>query len=126
MQAGSKRIARDTGTAMAVLAMYLLLLLAPWHQAAALQHELADLGYVATATLDLCGGAATDQDGSAATFKCHMAGAGKFELSGVAPGAAALDLPRRAHDVAYAAAPMAVPHPVLAGAQQPRAPPATA
>ena len=48
MPLGARRIAGETGTAFAVLAMYFLLLLAPWHQASALQHDLAKLGYASS------------------------------------------------------------------------------
>ena len=43
----SRHIAREMGTALAVLAVYVLVLLAPLHQAAGLQRDLSQLGTTA-------------------------------------------------------------------------------
>ena len=123
MQLSSNSIARELGTAVAVLAMYLLLLLAPWHQAAALQHELADLGYASATTLDLCGGASADEESGATGFKCPVAGIGKFEFAGIEPSVIDLGPPAIAGDVTYAFAPVAAPLTLVYDARQPRAPP---
>src|SRR5690606_26974075 len=109
MRVGAHSIARDVGTAVAVLAMYLLMLLAPWHQAAALQHDLAALGYASAATIDICTGLASDGDDGNTGFRCPMAGIGKFEFAGIEPGTIVLDLPRIAGDVTYAFAPLPLP-----------------
>jgi hypothetical protein len=124
MLAGARDIVRDMGTAAAVLALYLLLLLAPWHQAAALQHDLADFGYAAVASVDICGDLAADTDGGATPLKCPIAGIGKFDFAGIVPNLLALDLPRRVEAMTYTVAPLAASPARRAGAQQPRAPPA--
>lgn len=92
MAIGAKRIVREVGTAVAVLAMYALLLLAPWHQSSALQHDLAELGYASTASIDICGSPIVDgdQDQHSEALKCPIAGIGKFEFTFVEPPSLAL------------------------------------
>lgn len=45
---------RELGTALAVTALYVLLLLAPLHQAAGLQRDLGRLGYISLANWSIC------------------------------------------------------------------------
>lgn len=75
-------MSREIGTALAVLAIYLLTLLAPLHQARASQLVLAELGYTtATTGWVLCTPAgATGEDGDISIAKCPAAGIGKHDL----------------------------------------------
>jgi hypothetical protein len=110
------------GAALAVLAIYLLVLLAPWHQASALQHDLADLGYASSATIDLCGPATSD-DSRSDNFECHVAGIAKFDFSPLGPSPIELDFALTAEAVDYSRF-GAIEHPAIAQhVGQARAPP---
>lgn len=126
MQSAWRSIGKEVGTAFAVLAMYLLLILAPWHQASALQHELSGLGYASLAAVDICGAtdAAGDEQGSS-ELKCHVAGIGKFDALVFEPGSIVLRPRPAAQPVVYgfdaqASRPSISPH-----VGQARAPPVT-
>lgn len=101
MQLGLRTVVREAGTALAVLAMYALLLLAPWHQASALQHDLADLGYATIGTVDICA-PALDQDEQPDELECPIAGIGKSDFVLPAPGAIVLPPPHVAAAVDFA------------------------
>ena len=75
-------MSREIGTALAVLAIYLLTLLAPLHQARASQLVFEELGYTTIATgWALCTPAGTTgQDGDISVTKCPAAGIGKHDL----------------------------------------------
>lgn len=77
-----RTIGREIGTALAVLAIYMLTLLAPLHQARASQLVFEELGYTTLVTSwVLCtpdGAIGEDRDVSVA--KCPAAGIGKYEL----------------------------------------------
>ncbi len=128
MQLGTRTIAKEVGTALAVLAMYLLVLLAPWHQANALQHDLADLGYVTAETVDICAPLSLhgDDNEHSEAIKCPVAGIGKFDFAFVEPGTIALPAPAITQLAIYPDAPAVE----QAGAEphvgQARAPPVTA
>lgn len=123
-RAGS--IAREIGSAVAVLAVYLLVLLTPLHQAAGLQQDLSELGYSSVTNWSICAANMVDdgQDETVAS-KCPVAGVGKFEFAAIAP--ATLDLePALVAARAYNFAALA--HGFSANAPhfgQARAPPAT-
>ena len=74
---------REIGTALAVLAIYLLTLLAPLHQARASQLAFEELGYTTTTTgWVLCTPAgATGEDGDISIAKCPATGIGKQDLA---------------------------------------------
>jgi len=77
----SRSISREIGTAFAVLALYLLTILAPLHQARASQLAFEELGY---STIQsgwvLCTPAgATGQDKDVLVSKCPAAGIGKHD-----------------------------------------------
>jgi hypothetical protein len=112
----TRNIGREIGTAFAVLAIYLLTVLAPLHHARASQLTFEELGY---ATLEaswvLCGPAGVQgEDRDALVAKCPAAGVGKAEF--VLPR---LDAMPVRHQVAIAA-----PRPttVLASLPRPVAP----
>ncbi|WP_224705544.1 hypothetical protein [Devosia aquimaris] len=79
-------IARHIGTALAVLAIYLLTVLSPMHQARASQLAFEAVGYSTIAPgWALCSQAGDiDQDGQVSLAKCPAAGAGK--PLAIAPG----------------------------------------
>lgn len=122
-----RHITRDFGTAFAVLALYLLVLLAPLHQAAGLQRDLARLGFETSVSWSVCASQADHGDPSAPLLaKCPAAGIGKSDPLGPAPVALAGGIERLALPVVYEnAPPMLTPsaddHP-----GQPRAPPVIA
>lgn len=73
---------REMGAAFALLAMYILVLLAPLHQAAGLQRDLNVLGFTALDTWSICTPLAQTDDGDRqAVGKCAAAGIGKNNLA---------------------------------------------
>lgn len=89
----SRSIAREISSAIAVLAVYVLVLLAPLHQAAGLQNDLAELGYAGPSTWSICAAALPSDGGDnpSAKIKCAAAGIGKQELAATEPGSVELD-----------------------------------
>lgn len=99
----SRNHLRELGTAIAVLAIYLLVLLAPLHQAAGLQRDLAELGYSYQDSWSVCAALAQDQDGDQSRLtKCAAAGIGKNEIIPVVPAALGFGILRVANAVSYA------------------------
>jgi hypothetical protein len=121
-----RTMSREIGTALAVLAIYLLTVLAPIHEARASQRAFEELGYTALdAGWALCTSLG-DMDGEQDTdvSKCPATGVGKteFALPGVAILPTGLDLaalatPLKLDLPAFKPAPVASP-------SGPRAPPA--
>jgi hypothetical protein len=71
-------LSREVGTALAVLAIYVLTLLAPLHQARATQLTLNELGYSAPITgWDICTGQGLAGDTPSSIAKCPATMAGK-------------------------------------------------
>lgn len=86
-----RSMAREFGTALAVLAIYLLTILAPLHQARASQLDFAKLGYETTSSgWVLCTAKDTSGDSDITPVKCPAAGIGKNDL--VLPTFASIDL----------------------------------
>ncbi|MEO9298874.1 hypothetical protein [Devosia alba] len=92
----TRSISSEIGTALAVLAIYLLTLLAPLHEARASQLAFEKLGY---STLQsgwvLCSSLSTsdsDPDSETPVSKCPVTGVGKSALVGPALDAVVLDL----------------------------------
>lgn len=121
----TRTIGKEIGTALAVLAIYLLTMLSPMHQARASQLAFQELGYTTTATgWVLCAlDGATGQDSDVSVAKCPAAAIGKTPLpapdlnmlpAGLGIAALALALPL------YAPALLPLPTAPPAG---PRAPP---
>lgn len=121
----ARSFSREIGTAFAVLAIYLLTVLAPLHHARASQLAFEQLGY---STLEtpwvFCSSVGNEgEDGETIIAKCPATGVGKAEF--VLPAAVALPVPR---DVAALAAPLLAETPVfppraIAPPGGPRAPP---
>ncbi|MEQ1770607.1 MAG: hypothetical protein ABL879_12280 [Devosia sp.] len=124
----SRTLVREFSTALAVVAVYILVLLAPLHQAAGLQKDLAGLGYESTATWSLCV-AVTPADSSgksAADIKCPAASIGKDGLVPVEPSVIDLAIQRSGEPLAYFAVATAAVSNVSPHIAEARAPPATA
>lgn len=121
-----RNIARELSTAIAVLALYVLVLLAPLHQAAGLQRDLSDLGYATADSWSICAPLVEGQNSQqSAVVKCAAAGIGKHDLALAAPVPLTAAVVRIAAPVAYPLAQhfiLPTPH-HLSG--QPRAPPTT-
>lgn len=114
------------GAAFALLAMYILVLLAPLHQAAGLQRDLNVLGFTALDTWSICTPLAQTDDGDRqAVGKCAAAGIGKNELALPVPASIHVGLIQAASPVYFAVA-LAIPAENPDGRPgQPRAPPVT-
>lgn len=120
----TRSIGREIGTAFAVLAIYLLTVLAPMHHARASQLAFEELGYATTeASWVLCTPSGiTGQDNDVLVAKCPATGVGKTDL--VLP---MLDAVPVSHEIALAA-PLATTFPAflpraIAPPSGPRAPP---
>lgn len=90
MSSRPRTLTREFGTALAVLAVYVLTLLAPLHQAAGLQRDLAALGYEIQGSWSVCAPLLDDGDGGPRALvqvKCPASGMGKNELLAVLPAA---------------------------------------
>jgi hypothetical protein len=96
----TRTMSREIGTALAVLAIYLLTVLAPMHHARASQLAFEELGFATTeASWVLCTPSGADgQDNDVLVAKCPAAGIGKTDL--VLP---VLDAMPVRHDIALAA-----------------------
>lgn len=87
---------RETGIALAMLAVYVLTLLLPLHQAAGLQRDLNALGYSTLESWSICQPLAQDEDGSpqeAAALNCPATGIAKHKLAVVLPVVSVLPQP---------------------------------
>ena len=121
----SRNIAREMATAIAVMAIYILVLLAPLHQAAGLQRDLARLGYATLDGWSICSPLAPqNEDGKPPlVVKCPAASLAKHALAGIEPGLADLDADRASASVRYtASSPLRAAGPAWPSGQ-PRAPP---
>jgi hypothetical protein len=102
----SRDMAREMAAALAVMAIYILVLLAPLHQAAGLQRDLAGLGYATLDGWSICSSVAPqNEDGKPpVVVKCVAAGIGKNELAAIEPAVLDAGLVRTAATVRYAPA----------------------
>lgn len=129
MNPRARRMVREVGTAFAVLAVYVLTLLLPMHQAAGLQRELAALGYETIGAWSVCEDfVPTDKGGDQpepAALKCPAAGIGKYEFAALLPPAITIAAPVVAEPIRHLlpATPALTSPPDHFG--QPRAPPAS-
>jgi hypothetical protein len=121
------QIAREMGAAFAVLAIYMLVLLAPLHQMGGLQRDLARLGYESSASWSVCTSVENKSaDETPLAAKCPVSGVAKFALGGAPLDGAALAPLRDAVAVVYAGDWGAGLWRVAGHPGQPRAPPAFA
>ncbi len=123
---GRRGMMREAGAAFAVLAVYLLTLLLPLHQAAGLQRDLASLGYETIGAWSICAPLAAEESETPTAVKCPAAGIAKHEFSAPLPAAIALGAPPTIVVVVYehARSTAGPSRPAFFG--QSRAPPATA
>lgn len=119
----SRGILRETGSAIAVLAIYLLVLLAPLHQAAGLQRDLNALGYVSLDTASVCATLAKDDSGLDAA-KCAAAGIGKNQLAAIDLAVIAVKPVQPASNVSYPPETLSLHSIIDHHPGRPRAPPA--
>ena len=116
---------REIGTAFAVLALYLLMILTPLHQARATQVDLAALGYQTIETgWVLCSADADRNETKSLVTKCPAAGIGKQQLAEPTPVVLANGVATPILSVAYALPPHRLLRARLNLAAPPRAPPA--
>jgi hypothetical protein len=96
----ARNIGREIGTALAVLAIYLLTILAPLHEARASQLVFEELGYTTLQTgWVLCSSAqSSGQNSNIPVSKCPVTGVGK--PAAIAPGLNAVVLVVRATELA--------------------------
>ena len=123
----SRRFSKEIGTAFAVLALYLLTILTPLHQARATQLDLAALGYQTIETGWVLCSAETDRsEGKSLVTKCPAAGIGKQDLVAPTLAVIAVDVPAVVRPVAYVDLPRHLDAQRLNWSASPRAPPANA
>lgn len=124
-----RSIAREFGTAFAVLALYVLTLLLPLHQVAGAQRELSALGYETIGVWSVCEQLTEDQNGdpeTAAAVKCPAAGIAKHEFTAPPAGTPELVREHVATSVRYALPEFIPDGQTPDHFSQPRAPPVTA
>lgn len=126
MPLSMRALMKEAGAAFAVLAIYVLVLLVPLHQSAAMQRDFATLGYETLGSWSICGPiseSGDDGEGQAVTA-CPITGIGKQTVGLVSP--ASLDVPSASRLVTYDPVRQASPGRHLPQDANPRGPPALA
>ncbi|RUT34567.1 hypothetical protein EMQ25_00965 [Arsenicitalea aurantiaca] len=120
-----KSVAREIGTAFAVLAVYLLTLLVPLHQAAASQRDFAALGYETIGAWSVCTAIneAGSEDQTPTAVNCPVTAVGKFQLALVDPVPQQVFVPVVSLAVYFTPDTRAPPPAALFHTIEPRAPP---
>ena len=122
-----RNMLRETATALAVLSLYVLMLLAALHQAAGLQRDLNALGFSALDTWSICVPLTQGDTNDAATIaKCPAAGIGKHELALPTPPSMDIGAPDIASQVFYPERVIVAAHMGAGAPMQARAPPVSA
>lgn len=96
---------KEFGTLFALLALYVLVLLTPLHQAAGLQRDLSGFGFETVASWSVCESLAADDNGdplAAPSLKCPAASLGKASLSGPVPPMLLIEPPGLSDILTYA------------------------
>lgn len=104
MHISHRRIIREAGTAFAVLAIYVLTLLLPLHQAAGLQRDLNAIGYSTLDSWSICAPLVTDHNGDPrheTAVNCPAVGVAKHQLAIVLPPVPVLAAPATTVPVVY-------------------------
>ncbi len=125
----TRTMLRETGIALAVLAIYVLTLLLPLHQSAGLQRDLNALGFSTLESWSVCQPMAQDEDGTpreAAALSCPATGVAKQQLAVVLPPVLAVEAPTTADLVQYRDTPAVQASILPDHFGQSRAPPVTA
>ncbi|KKB08003.1 hypothetical protein [Devosia chinhatensis] len=110
MNNSRRTMMREMGAAFAVLAIYVLTLLLPLHQAAGLQRDLNAIGYSTLDAWSVCQPMAQDENGdpaSAAALTCPAMGIAKQQLAAILPPALVVEVPTTADIIHFAQAPPA-------------------
>lgn len=119
-------IARELGTALAVLSLYVLILLAPLHQAAGLQRDFDALGFASLDTWSICVPLTVDGSSEQPDIaKCPFAGIGKHEVALIEPTSIDIGTTVVANDVFYPRPAERVHTRAASKTGQARAPPVT-
>lgn len=129
MARSAPSIRREIGTALAVLAIYVLTLLLPLHQAAAQQRDFEALGYTTLSSWSVCAQLAQNEAGErreAAALSCPALGTGKHQLTAALPPALTITLAVTTAAVRYQARALALSATQPDHVGQPRAPPVPA
>ncbi|MBO9588929.1 hypothetical protein [Devosia sp.] len=129
MPKSMRHIGREVGAAIAVLALYMLVLLAPLHQSAGLQRELARLGFESSVSWSVCTSVANPERGDSDTptaAKCPLTGVGKSQFVAVLPPVVQPPVVRDADPVHFEATAHSGPARPMEHPGQPRGPPQTA
>lgn len=124
-----RQIGREVGAAIAVLALYMLVLLAPLHQSAGLQRELARLGFESSVSWSVCTSVANPGRGDNETptaAKCPLTGVGKSQFVAVLPPVVQPPVVRDADPVHFEAIAHSGPARPMEHPGQARGPPQTA
>lgn len=122
----TRNIVSEFSTAMAVLSIYVLVLLAPWHQAAGLQRNFDQLGYAFVDDWSICAPLVQQDSPQPTVVPCAMTGIGKNELAVIEPVVLPVGIVPVASAVEYAET-SAAGHPATDRCfGQPRAPPVMA
>ena len=123
-----RSIAREMGAAFAVVAIYVLTLLVPLHQAAGLQRDLASIGFEAVPGWSICSSLAENKDGntSPVPFKCAASGIAKNDLAAAEPAVVHVGAVRLGETIAYVPLRAGTSLSLAPHAAQARAPPALA
>jgi len=129
MHQNRQTMMREMGAAFAVLAIYVLTLLMPLHQAAGLQRDLNAMGFSTLEAWSVCQPMAEDENGdpaSAAALTCPATGVAKQQLTAVLPPVLVIEPPSTTDVIRFSQA--HIHHkPVLPDhVGQSRAPPVTA
>ncbi len=104
MQHNWRIMVREMGTAFAVLAIYVLTLLMPLHQAAGLQRDLNAIGYSTLDSWSVCQPLAQDDSGApveASALQCPATGIAKHQMAAVLPPVLVIDPPTTADIIRY-------------------------
>lgn len=128
MRSKTRSLRTEIGAPLAVVALYVLTLLLPLHQAAALQRDLARAGYETIGGWTICV-PVTDHRApdSPAAVKCPATGVAKHQLAVTLPPPPSFAPPaRRIAGVAYARPAIGTTGKPSPHIGQPRAPPAAA
>ncbi|ODT69368.1 MAG: hypothetical protein ABS75_16790 [Pelagibacterium sp. SCN 63-23] len=122
-------MAREAGLALAVLAVYVLVLLLPLHQAAGLQRQFDALGFAALDTFSVCttlNQDADDEERDVAALTCPVAGTAKHQFTAVLPPLPLFSAPVATNPAHRARTETAIPARRPDHVGQPRAPPVSA
>lgn len=121
MQQRRISVLMESGRAFALLALYVLTLLAPLHQAAATQRDLSAAGYETISQWSICGEARQGSSDDVVPLKCPATGVSKSIIAPPLP--AMLHLPQMAEVVIVPTQWLTPSYPARRSPADPRGPP---